>query len=129
MKVNKLKKWKILFRRKPHKNIMAYECQIWSKKTFKKKKRHKITMSHECQTWYLVTRLYIWQNQDFFGLPLKTFPLEIVELIEKLKKFKKNVRTWGCGNSRFRNMALWRGVTHFYFLQDKYFAKNFYTIF
>ena len=49
--------------------------------------------------------LYI-TNKDFIRLPLKNFPLEIVELIEKLEKIKKNIRTWGCGTSRFRVMAL-----------------------
>ena len=45
-------------------------------------------------------------NEDFFGSPLKTFALEIVELTEKLEEIKKNIRTWGCRNSRFRIMAL-----------------------
>ena len=26
----------------------------------------------------------------------------MVELIEKLEKIKKNIRTWGCGTSRFQ---------------------------
>ena len=30
----------------------------------------------------------------FFGSPLKTFPHEIMELIKKLEKIKKNIRTW-----------------------------------
>ena len=42
----------------------------------------------------------------FFGSPLKTFPLEVVELIEKLEEIKKNIKTWGCEASRFRVMAL-----------------------
>ena len=83
---------------------------------------------HECRIWYLLARLYIKRNKDFFGSTLKTFPLEIVEVIEKLEEIKKNIRTWDCGNSRFRVMALWREVTHFYFLQNKYFVENFYTI-
>ena len=29
-------------------------------------------------------------NKDFFGSPIKTFPLQIVELIEKLEGIKKN---------------------------------------
>ena len=57
--------------------------------------------------------------------------LAVVELIEKVEEIKKNIKTWGCGTLRFRVMALSRGwgeVTNFYFLQDKYFVKNFYTI-
>ena len=47
----------------------------------------------------------------FFKLPLKTFPREItilvvVELVEKAEEIKKNIRPWGCGNSRFPVMAL-----------------------
>ena len=39
---------------------------------------------------------------DFFGSPLKTFPLVIIilaaiELIEKMEEIKKNIRTWDCG--------------------------------
>ena len=49
---------------------------------------------------------YIQRNKEFIGSPLKTFPLEIVELIEKLEKIKKNIRTWGYGTSRFRVMVL-----------------------
>ena len=46
----------------------------------------------------------------FFGSPVKTFPLEIVELIEKLiEEISKNIRTWGCGTSHFRAMK--RGHT------------------
>ena len=50
---------------------------------------------------------------DFFGSPLKTFPLEItilatVKLIEKVEEIKKNIRTWGCRTSCFWVMALWR---------------------
>ena len=50
---------------------------------------------------------------DFSGSPLKTFPLEItilavVEPIEKVEEIKKNIRTWGCGTSLFRVMALSR---------------------
>ena len=85
-------------------------------------------MAYVCQIWYLVTRLYISQNKGIYGPPLKTFTIDIVELTEKLKEIKINIRTWGCGTSRFRVMELWRGVTHFYFLQDKYFLKNLYTI-
>ena len=29
-----------------------------------------------------------------------------MELIEKMEEIKKNIRTWGCGTSRFRVMAL-----------------------
>ena len=51
---------KILFRKKPHKIIMAHECQIWSNFFIQKdKKTRKITMVYEWQIWYLVTRLYI----------------------------------------------------------------------
>ena len=44
---------------------------------------------------------------DFFGSPLKTFPLVItilaaIELIEKMEEIKKNIRTWDCGTSRYR---------------------------
>ena len=51
------------------------------------------------------------RNIDFFGSPLKTFPLEITilavaEPIEKVEEIKKNIRTWGCENSRFRVKAL-----------------------
>ena len=43
---------------------------------------------------------------DFFGSPLKTFPLVIlilaaIELIEKMEEIKKNIRTWDCGTSRY----------------------------
>ena len=43
---------------------------------------------------------------DFFGSPLKTFPLVIailaaIELIEKMEGIKKNIRTWDCGTSRY----------------------------
>ena len=44
--------------------------------------------------------------RKFFGSPIKTFPYEIVELIEKLEEIKKNIRTWGCGTSRFQVMVL-----------------------
>ena len=81
-------------------------------------------MAHECQIWYLVMRLYIWRNKDIFGSPLKTFALKIVELMEKPEEINKNIRTYGCGTSRFRLMALWRGVTHLYSLRDKYFVKK-----
>ena len=60
------------------------------------------------------------RNKDFFGSSLKTFPLEITilaiaELIERVEEIKKNIRTWGCGTSRFRVKALWRRITNFYF--------------
>ena len=52
--IEKMKK--ILFRKKPHKIIMAHACQIWLKYFFiQKEKKHKITMAHECQ----VTRFYV----------------------------------------------------------------------
>ena len=57
------KNWKnekILFRKKSHKNTMAYECQSDKKTFYSKRKKHKITMAHECQIWYLVTRL-LWR--------------------------------------------------------------------
>ena len=65
-------------------------------------------MAHECQILYLVTRLDVLRNKDFFGSPLKSFPFEIniltvVELIEEIKKY---IRTWGCRISRSRVMAL-----------------------
>ena len=46
------------------------------------------------------------RNKNFFGLSLKTFPLEmailaVAELIEKVEEIEKNIRTWGCGTSRF----------------------------
>ena len=52
--------------------------------------------------------------KSFFGSPLKIFPLEItilavVELIEKVEKIKKNIRTWGCGTLRCRVMVLSTG--------------------
>ena len=31
------------------------------------------------------------------------------ELIEKVEEIKKNIRTWGCGASRFGVMALSKG--------------------
>ena len=72
--------------------------------------------------------LYI---KDLFGSPLKSFHLEITilavaELIEEVEEIKKNMRTCGCGTSRFQVIALWRGVTNLYFLQDKYLVRNFY---
>ena len=67
---------------------------------------------------------------DFFGSPLKTFPLEItilaaVELIEKMEEIKKNIRTWGCGASRFQVMALRRGVQKFPFSIRQSFCQKF----
>ena len=95
---------------------------------FFQKEKKKNYNGPECQIWYLVTRRYIQKNKDFFGSPLKYLSLEIVELIEKVKEIKKNIRTLGWGTSRFRVMTLSREVTNFYFLQDQYFVKNFYTI-
>ena len=47
---------------------------------------------------YLVTRLYIKRNKDFFeSPPLEITILAVVELIEKVEKIKKTIRTWGCG--------------------------------
>ena len=50
----------------------------------------------------------------FFWITSKIFHLEITilavaELIEKVEEIKTNTRTWGCGISRFRVMALWSG--------------------
>ena len=47
----------------------------------------------------------------FFWITSKIFHLEITilavaELIEKVEEIKTNTRTWGCGISRFRVMAL-----------------------
>ena len=63
-------------------------------------------------------------SYGFYWVAFKTFSSWIVELIEKLEKIKKNVRTWGWETACFRVMVLWRGVTHFCFLLDKYFAKK-----
>ena len=54
------------------------------------------------------------ETRIFFGSSLKIFPLEITilvvgELIEKVEEIKKNIRTWGCGASRFGVMALSKG--------------------
>ena len=117
------KKWKErnLIQKKIHPIIMAYECQIWWKKPFYSK-RKKTQSLHG--PW--VVNLIL--SYGFYWVAFKTFSSWIVELIEKLEKIKKNVRTWGWETACFRVMVLWRGVTHFCFLLDKYFAKNFYTI-
>ena len=75
---------------------------------YSKRKKQQTAMVHECQILYLVTRLDVLRNKDFFGSPLKSFPLEIniltvVELIEEIKKY---IGTWGCRISCFRVMAL-----------------------
>ena len=72
--------------------------------------------------------LYI-TKYGFFWIASKTFPLEItilsvVELIEKVEEIKKNIRTWGCGNSRFQVMALWRGVHKFLFSTGQIFCQK-----
>ena len=54
----------------------------------------------------------------FFGSFVKTFPLEIVELIEEITK---NIRTWGCGTSLFRVMK--RGHT-FLFSTGQIFCQK-----
>ena len=104
-------------------NFHGIWVQNLIKKNFciQKEKNCKIIMAHECQIWYLVARLYIKRNKDFFGSPLKTFLLEIVEVIEKLEEIKKNIRTWDCGNMR-HNSALWREVTHFFFSAEQIFC-------
>ena len=83
-------------------------------------------MAHECQILYLVTRLDVLRNKDFFGLPLKSFPLEIniltvVELIEEIKKY---IRTCGCRIARFRVMALWMGSRKFLFSTEQIFCQK-----
>ena len=100
-KIEKIKK--ILFRKKPHQMIMTYECQIW----------------------YLVTRLYR-RNKDFFGSPLKNFPLEItiLRVVELLEEIKKNIRIWGLETSRFRVMALWREGHEFIFSTGQIFSQK-----
>ena len=54
------------------------------------------------------------KSDTFFGSLLKTFRykitiLAIVELVDKVEEIKKNIRTWGCGTSRFPAMELSRG--------------------
>ena len=38
-----------------------------------KKKQNKFTMAYECQIWYIVTRLSLQRNKDFFRSVLKIF--------------------------------------------------------
>ena len=56
--------------------------------------------------------LYI-TKYGFFWIASKNFSswdhyISGEELIEKVEEIEKNIRTWGCGTSHFRDMALWR---------------------
>ena len=85
----------IIQKKKPTKLSRPMSAKSYQKLFYSKRKKN-------LKLPYLVTRLYIKRNRDFFESPLKTFPLEItilavVELIEKVEKIKKTIRTWGCG--------------------------------
>ena len=97
---------------------MAYECQIWSKNFLFKKQKKKTNKNYHGPWVPNLPRFIYNEIRICFGSPIKTFPLEIVELIEKLEGIKKNIRPWGCENSRFRVMAF------FYFLQNKHLVKK-----
>ena len=107
MKIKKIEKMeKKYYSDKKNPTKLSWPMSAKSDKNFysKRKKNTKLSLpiSAKSDTYH---DLYI-TKQDFFGSPLKTFPLEIVKLIEKLEKIKKNMRTWGCETSRFQVMGL-----------------------
>ena len=75
---------------------------------------------------------FIWNEMQIFWIASNNFSSSdhyiSGRLIEKVEEIKKNIKTWVCGTSRFQVMSLGKGVTNFYFLLDKYFVKNSYTI-
>ena len=47
-----------------------------------------------------------------------------MELIEKVEESKNNIKTWGCGASRFRVMALGRGGHKFLLSTGQIFSQK-----
>ena len=120
---------KILFRKKHPRYYHGLWVPNLIKKILFKKKKNKITMAHECQIWYLVTRLYILWNEDFFGSPLKTFPLEIVELVEKLEDIKQIKINMGLWNLTFPSYGtLKRGHTFLFSTRQIFCQKILYHV-
>ena len=57
-----------------------------------------------CQAFYITEQGFIWIVSKIFHLEITI--LVVAELIEKVEEINKNIRTWGCGTSRFRVTAL-----------------------
>ena len=88
---------------------MAYECQVPNliKKFFiQKEKNTKLAWPLSAKSDTQLPGFIYNEIRIFFGSLLKTFPLETLELTEKLEWIKKNITTWGSGHNHL--FELWR---------------------